>query len=66
MDACDGEHILIADTPQEYAEAVLRLLHDSRLRQRLVDNAYQFVSQNYDCAVTIPRFLNLVEQVADV
>ena len=66
LGARHGEHILIADTPQEYAEAVLQLLHDPGLRQRLADNAYQFVSQNYDCAVTIPRFLDLVERVADV
>lgn len=61
-----GEHILIADTPEAYAEAVLLLWRDPALRQRLADNAYQFVAEQYDCAVTTPRFLALVERVADV
>ncbi|GIK57619.1 MAG: glycosyl transferase family 1 [Chloroflexota bacterium] len=66
LDARPGEHLLIADTPQAYAEAVLLLWRDPALRQRLADNAYQFVAEQYDCAVTIPRFLALVERVADV
>ena len=66
LGARHGEHLLVADTPQEYAAALGQLLRDAALRQRLADNAYRFVAQNYDCAVTVPRFLDLVERVAHV
>jgi glycosyltransferase involved in cell wall biosynthesis len=39
LDAVDGENILIRDTPQEFARAVLDVLHDARLRARLERNA---------------------------
>ncbi|MCQ3980457.1 MAG: glycosyl transferase family 1, partial [Anaerolineae bacterium] len=58
------QHLLIADTPQEYAEAIICLLKDSHLRQELVNNAYQLVSEKYDWAAMTPRFLNVIERVA--
>ncbi len=64
LDVQDGEHLLIADTPQAFADAVIRLLKDPALRQRLTDNAYQLVREKYDWAVIMPRFLHLIEQVA--
>lgn len=63
LGACHGEHLLIADTPQAYAEAVLLLLCDPELRHRLSEKAYQFVAEHYDCAVTTPRFLALIDRV---
>lgn len=35
LGARDGEHLLLADDPGEFAEAVLRLYNDSALRKRL-------------------------------
>lgn len=64
LNAVHGEHLLIADTPQDFATAVLRLLHEPDLRQQLTENAHQFVSEHYDCAVINGRFLDLVERVA--
>jgi glycosyltransferase involved in cell wall biosynthesis len=57
-------HLLIADTPQAFALAVLRLLREPDLRRRLADAAYQMVRDNYDWAVVMPRFLELVERVS--
>lgn len=56
----DGEHLLIGDTPEEFAAAVLRLLPDPELRRQLADNACQLISQQYDWAVVMPEFLRLV------
>lgn len=64
LDARHDEHLLIADTPEAFAEAVLRLLKEPGLRQRLAGNAYELVREQYDWAVAIPRFLNLVERIA--
>ncbi len=66
LGAQHGKHLLIADTPQEFAEAILQLSNHPDLHDRLARNGHQFVSQNYDCAVTNQRFLDLVERVADV
>jgi glycosyltransferase involved in cell wall biosynthesis len=57
------EHLFIADTPSAFANKVIELLEDSDLRQRISDNAYQFVREKYDWAVVMPRFLNLVDRV---
>jgi glycosyltransferase involved in cell wall biosynthesis len=65
LNARSGEHLLIADTPAEFAQSVVRLCRDSGLRQRLGNSAYSFVSAEYSWAATMPRFLNLIERVAD-
>lgn len=59
------EHLLIADSPAEFAEAVVRLLKDLSLRERLTTNAYHLVSERYDSEVVVPRFLGLVDRVAN-
>jgi len=64
LDAQPNEHLLIADTPEAFAEAVVRLLKKPELRQRLTDNAYQLIREKYDWAVVMPHFLNLVDRVA--
>lgn len=64
LDAEDGKHVLIADTPTAFAQAVLRLFHESGLREKLVENSYTLVCNRYDWSVTMPRFLNVVERVA--
>jgi sugar transferase (PEP-CTERM/EpsH1 system associated) len=42
-----GEDILIADTPAEFADAVLRLLDDRALRARLATNGRRLVESQY-------------------
>lgn len=64
IDALDGEHILIAESPQAFAEAVIRLFRSPALYQRLVESAHRLVCRNYDWAVVMPRFISLVERVA--
>jgi glycosyltransferase involved in cell wall biosynthesis len=60
-----GEHLLIARTPQAFAEAVTRLLVEPRLRDALAERAFALVQQQYDWAGVMPEFLNLVNRVAD-
>lgn len=43
----DGEHILIADSPEDFASAIVRLLEDSELAKRLADNCCSLVRANY-------------------
>jgi len=64
LDVQPNKHLLIADTPETFAEAIVSLLREPGLRQRLTDNAYQLVRERYNWPVVMPRFLNLVERVA--
>jgi len=64
LDARRGEHLLIADTPESFAECVLHLLHDRELHDRISSNARQLVGENYDWVGVMPRLLSLVEQVS--
>lgn len=64
LDARDGEHLLIADTPHAFAAQVLRLAQDPALRERLTESAFQLVRAKYDAHVVLPQFLNLVEGLA--
>lgn len=59
-----GKHLLVGDTPEAFAEAVVRILHDQALRRRLVENSYHLVGQEYNWKETVPRFLDLVRRTA--
>ena len=60
----NGEHILIADEPEKFAEHVIRLLTDEGLRTGIASNATRLVRDWYDWQVTMPGFLRLVEKIA--
>lgn len=47
IDARDGEHLLLADTPDAFAAAVARLFTDGKLAARLAEAGRQLVSERY-------------------
>lgn len=63
LDVNHDEHLLIANTPEAFAEQAIRLLKDRRLRKKLVTNAYQLVREKYEWSVIMPTFLNLVDRL---
>jgi glycosyltransferase involved in cell wall biosynthesis len=48
IDLKDGENVLMADSPQQFADAVVRLLGDVRLRKVLAENGHKVAKQKYD------------------
>jgi glycosyltransferase involved in cell wall biosynthesis len=62
LDVRHGEHVMIADTPRAFANAVLDLLRDSTLAREMADRAWHLWHARYDSQVVIPQFLSLVEQ----
>lgn len=48
LDVVDGEHLLIADTPKQFAEKTLRLLTDRQLYQFISAKGRQLVETRYD------------------
>jgi polysaccharide biosynthesis protein PslH len=63
LDIRHEKNILIADTPTEYAKAVIRLLREADIRKQLAESAYQLVSEQYNWAIIMPRFLSLIENI---
>lgn len=59
-----GRHLLVADTPEQFAECILQLLNDKELRDCISANALQRVLDHYEWSRTIPKFLHLVERAA--
>lgn len=47
LKAVPGKHLILADTAEEYAVSIIKLLSDRELRQRLAENAYDFVLSGY-------------------
>jgi glycosyltransferase involved in cell wall biosynthesis len=62
----DGEHLLLADTPDQFSEAVNRLLQDGELRRKLAANSCSLIRQQYDWSVIMPDFLRLAEEAVHV
>lgn len=56
LDCRNGENILLADTPREFADSCLRLLADADYRRRMGSGARDFVSTTYSWASVAARF----------
>lgn len=63
LDVTPGKDILIADEPQAFADAVLRLLRDAGLRAWLSENGRRLVREKYDWQIIGERFNAFLEQV---
>jgi polysaccharide biosynthesis protein PslH len=48
----DGEHLLVADEPQQFAEAVTTLLNNKNLQKILSENARKYVEEHHDWETT--------------
>jgi len=64
LDAEDGVHLLLADDPEEFAAAALRLLADPGLRARLTTAAEALYLDRYDGRLADQGVRRLVEDVA--
>jgi len=59
IQATAGQHLLVADTPQEFADQVLALLRDPTLRKQLADAAHEKVL----AAQAWPNSLRILDRV---
>lgn len=63
LDVVDGEHILIADSPEQFAEKTGRLLEDRTLYDRITANARQLVVARYDWDVIASQLMQVYAEV---
>ena len=66
MDLTDGVTALIADSPAEFADAVVRLLGDEALYRRLSRNGHQAARTRWSEAVVAKDLLALMRDLAEV
>ena len=62
IDAQPGKDVLVADRPNEFADAVIRLLGDRSLQDQLSSNGRQLVESKYDWQVTLKDLGRLYQQ----
>lgn len=60
----DGKHLLLADTPMDFARATSRLLNDPPLAHQLGAAGQHAVAARYDWQVIVPRLNDVLEEVA--
>ena len=64
INVTDCENIFLADDPGHFANVIIQLFKEPETRERIADNAYQLVLDNYDWQVVMPEFINLVDRVS--
>jgi sugar transferase (PEP-CTERM/EpsH1 system associated) len=60
-----GKDILLADTPRDFAQSVIGLLHDSYMRQRLGTGARTLVQENYGWGKVAEGFARTLQECVD-
>ena len=63
LDVEDSTHLLIGETPSEFADQVLRVLRSAELRERLVRNAGRLVADRYEWSQIGADFCSAIEQL---
>ncbi len=61
----DGEELLTAATPREFADTVLRIIRDQSLRESLGRRARRFVETNHKWTPLLESLVRLLETVAE-
>lgn len=63
LDVIDGENILIAERPEEFAEKTVRLLRDDNLRKSIAENARRLVENQYDWDILAQRLIDILNRI---
>ncbi len=61
----DGEDILIADEPREFAEKVVMLMNDETLARRLSENGRATVERRYSLEYAVEQYDRIYSSLAD-
>lgn len=61
IDAVDGEHFLVADSPEQWAGHLTRLLADAQLRGRLGQAGREYVERNHSWEKCLEPMIRLLD-----
>ena len=59
----DGEHLLLADKPESFAENTLRLIGNASQRAQIGRSARRLVEENYSWSTVSKGFARVLESV---
>lgn len=65
IDLVEGKEVLLADSPEEFAAAVLRLLEDGEQRRQMAAQGRQAAQERFDWNRVAPRLLDIYREVAN-
>jgi glycosyltransferase involved in cell wall biosynthesis len=63
INARDQHQILLADSPEGFARAVIMLLQDQQLRRTIAENARQFVQEHFNWEKNLSKLDILISQL---
>jgi len=63
IDVDHNEHVLIADTAEDFADQLERLYADKNLRKRLAINARKLIATNFDNKIIIQKLIEFIELI---
>lgn len=63
LEVVDGEHLFIADTPDQFAEKTISLLKNKELRMRIITQARELVVNRYDWEVISQQMLDVYSEI---
>jgi polysaccharide biosynthesis protein PslH len=64
LEVTDGIHCLIADTPGDFAKAVIRVMQEPEAAGRMASRAHAYVCSRFDWRIHSERFLDLIQNAA--
>jgi glycosyltransferase involved in cell wall biosynthesis len=59
----DGEHLLLADTPEDFARKIILLLNNRELRERLEECGRRFVREKYDWKIAGKKLNKIYKKI---
>jgi sugar transferase (PEP-CTERM/EpsH1 system associated) len=65
LDVVHGTHLLVADTPEKFADATIRAVRDAGLRDALCANARRLVEARYGWNRIAGRLMDLYQSLAE-
>jgi glycosyltransferase involved in cell wall biosynthesis len=63
IDAQNGEHLLVADEPREFAEAVVEIVRNDELAARLGRNGRRLVEEKYDWKIVYKKLTEVYDRI---
>lgn len=61
IDAQHGEEVLVADTPDDFAAAVIRLIGDTELQKKLAQNGRRLAETAYDWRIVLKKLNQVIQ-----
>lgn len=66
LDVRDDQHVLVANEPDEFARAVIKLLGDPIYRKRIAKNGISLVREKYNWGIIMEKYGTLVQDIIGV